>query len=167
MSKTNVQFFVSLVVAIVLVITGWYVYDRYAQEYFGMMWDVGESTIYIESLPVQVGVADDPDERQQGLSDRAPLSDLEGLLFIFDNSGYHGIWMKDMRFAIDIVWINEAGTIVHIEEDVRPETYPTVFRPPQPARFVLETNAYFVDSNNIAVGDQVTVPPVLLPEELQ
>src|SRR3989338_3180334 len=53
-------------------------------------------------------------EQAQGLSGREVLGENEGMLFVFDTPGKYSFWMKDMKFAIDIIWFtpsegNEAG----------------------------------------------------------
>lgn len=49
--------------------------------------------------------------------------------------------MKDMLVPIDIIWLSDEGAILGIEEAVTPESYPDVFYPPSPVRYVLETRA--------------------------
>ncbi len=88
-----------------------------------------------------VTVADTNETRRQGLSDSAPLAADRGMLFIFERDGRHGIWMKDMRFALDIIWISRFGAVVHIERSVHPDTYPRAFTPDKPAKYVLEISA--------------------------
>lgn len=86
-------------------------------------------------------VVDTPQARAKGLSGRSELDDDEGMLFIFDHSGKYGFWMKDMKFSIDIVWINEEGTVVHIERHASPESY---FDHDPPQTFVNEPDAKYV-----------------------
>jgi uncharacterized membrane protein (UPF0127 family) len=112
----------------------------------------------VGDLSLSVELAKTAAEREQGLSGRDSLT-TDGLLFIFPKSGYPGIWMKNMRFPIDIIWIGADLKIVHIEENVSPESYPKIFRSSVPALYVLETNARFVDTFGIAVGQEVTLPP--------
>lgn len=102
---------------------------------------------------VIVEVADTVPEREKGLSGREGLAPYEGILFIFEDDGYPAIWMKDMRFAIDILWIASDGVIVHIEEDVGPESYPSAFVPRKQARYVLELPDGYVRNNKIQLGD--------------
>ena len=66
-----------------------------------------KKTIHIGRVPIAVAIADTLEKRTQGLSGRESLSANEGLLFVFSTSGAYGIWMKDMRFPIDIIWISE------------------------------------------------------------
>lgn len=88
-----------------------------------------------------VSVVDTPEARTRGLSGSEPLAEDEGMLFIFDRDGRYPIWMKEMRFSLDIIWINRFGKIVHVEREVHPDTYPRAFASNQPARYVLEIPA--------------------------
>lgn len=107
---------------------------------------------------ISVVIADDEAERSQGLSGTSGLDENEGMLFIFDKNGIYSFWMKDMSFAIDIIWISDNETIVHIAENVTPESYPTTFSSIAPARYVLELPAGWVRSHFVRVGDTVSLP---------
>lgn len=88
----------------------------------------------------QAEIVADHARRIQGLSGRPSLPAGRGMLFVFERAARHGIWMKDMRFSLDIVWLDAGGAVVHVERDVAPQTWPKIFRPPTPARYVLEVN---------------------------
>jgi len=106
---------------------------------------IGDAKIYIE-------IAKTTAELTRGLSGRLVLAENSGLFFIFPNSDIHGIWMKDMNFPIDIIWLDENYQIIFIKENAIPESYPEVFTPNTPARYVLEIPAGFVQKNKISVG---------------
>ena len=112
-------------------------------------------SLRIGGTTLNIKVADDDTERIQGLSGRESLEENEGLLFVFDKQGYYGIWMKDMNFPIDIVWLDQNKKIIHIESAVGPETYPKIFNPPNLSLYVLETPSGFLAKNNIKIGDLV------------
>src|SRR3990167_8151062 len=86
-------------------------------------------TINIDNIYFQVEVADTETLREQGLGGRRSLPAGRGMLFIFDQPGSWGIWMKDMRFSLDIMWAREDGTIITVVPNVTPDTYPLVLRP--------------------------------------
>ena len=109
----------------------------------------------ISDIRLQIEVADTGEERVKGLSDRESLGYRDGMLFIFDNESLHGIWMKDMNFAIDILWIDEGHKVVDIKKDAKPESYPEVFIPEVPSKYVLEVNAGFLEENDIEIGDKI------------
>jgi len=77
------------------------------------------------------------------------------MLFVFPEEGNPGFWMKDMQFPIDIAWLSTDGRIVHMVQVLSPDTYPTVFKSPNPARFVLELPAGFFETHRIKEGDFV------------
>ncbi len=109
--------------------------------------------LLVNTTPLKIEVARTPFERRTGLSNREMLPQDTGLWFVFDTPDTHGIWMKDMKFAIDIVWVDSTLTIVHIEEDVAPESYPKVFEPPTMATYVLEVNRGVASALGMKVGD--------------
>ena len=123
--------------------------------------------IYLGDKPFQVSIADSQAEWVKGLSGSPQLPFGEGKLFIFDKAAKHGIWMKDMLFALDIIWLNESGKIIHIASNVAPESFPDVFRPPTVARFVLEVPAGTVSASGISLDDQIVIDSFYLTKDLQ
>jgi uncharacterized membrane protein (UPF0127 family) len=115
------------------------------------------ATLAIGSVSIAAELATTPDEQAQGLSGRMSLADGTGMFFVFDHADKWGIWMKDMRFPIDILWADENGMIVTIEHDVPPSSYPDSFYPTAPASYVLEVPAGFAETHGIAIGQQIVV----------
>lgn len=101
---------------------------------------------------VNARVADDEKERSLGLSRSQPLGKDEGMVFIFPKSERYGFWMKEMKYPIDIVWMDEQKRVVHMEKCVDPGTYPKVFTPDAEARYVLEVSCGWIDRNDIRRG---------------
>ena len=97
-------------------------------------------------------------EQNRGLGGRSVIPDNYAMLFVFPTDGLPGFWMKDMLTSIDMIWLTDNGTIVAIDGSVSPSTYPNVFYPPSPIRYVLETRAGFAAEKNWRVGTQVTLP---------
>lgn len=98
------------------------------------------------------------EEKARGLSLRESLPPNTGMLFVFPELSRWAIWMKDMRFSIDIVWISDKGRVVHIEERISPDTFPNAFVPAEDARYVLEVPAGTVDEAGVSVGDMLIIP---------
>ena len=115
-----------------------------------------------ENKPILIGdkkifayIADNVCKKTTGLSGSSQLLDDEGMLFIFDRPGNYGFWMKDMNYSIDIVWIGEDLTILGLEKDLKPGTYPEVFGQKYTSKYVLELPSGISDKNNIKVGDKI------------
>lgn len=158
---------IDVLIAVAFFATIFYLYDTYGQRVMVALFGESMQTIYIEETAVTVSIADTLLERQQGLSGVTELDPLQGKLFVFDEEGYYGMWMKDMLMPLDIIWINNDMTVVHVEKNLEPETYPTAFTSSEPARFVLEVNAFFADTFSVNIGDKVRMAPDNLPQDLQ
>ena len=91
-------------------------------------------------------------ERETGLGGRVSVPDNYGMLFVFNTSDKYGFWMKDMLVPIDIFWLNDKGQVVSIAENVATSSFPNVFYPTEPARYVLETAAGFAHAHSITIG---------------
>lgn len=112
-------------------------------------------TIRLAGQELRVSVVRTPEERARGLSGRTGLGTGEGMLFVFDTDAKHRFWMKDMLFSIDILWLSGTGMVLDMRERVSPATYPEVFTPHAPARYVLELPAGFTEAYSVNLGDIV------------
>jgi len=156
------------VIACVVGVTILFVYQEYRDDiWHAFVNEETQYTVYIDNVALGVSVADTPKELEAGLSGVASLPEFTGKLFIFPDDQRHGIWMKDMQISIDVLWFNSDLELIHIEEAVDPSSYPFIFAPKQEARFVIETNAYFVKSLQIQVGDRITLPSSLIPTDIK
>ena len=63
-------------------------------------------------LQVEVMVKDE--DRAMGLMFRPSLAPDRGMLFVFDALDFHGIWMKNCKFPIDIVWLDDQKKVVYV-----------------------------------------------------
>lgn len=87
-----------------------------------------------------VSIANTPERRERGLSgtDSIPFG---GMLFVFPSETVPQFWMKDMRYSLDLVWINDNGRVQSVSRSISPQTYPQTFSPDAPVRSVLELPA--------------------------
>lgn len=123
---------------------------------------VGRGTVTIDGrIRVYVEVAATPATRAQGLSGHAPLAADEGMLFIFEQPGLHGFWMKDMLFPLDFLWIRD-GVLVDLTPDVPApvpgQPLPSYF-PREPVDAMLEVPAGFARQHGLKLGLPVTYGP--------
>lgn len=121
-----------------------------------------DTTISAPAGNINVEIADNSFERERGLSFRKSMKQDEGMLFIFDELGKYGFWVKDMNFPLDVVWINEEGRVVYEVNNVSLDTYPGVFINEVSARYVLEVNAGVTEKLGIYLGTKLAFSPELL-----
>lgn len=90
--------------------------------------------------------------RERGLGGRKSIPRDYGMLFVFPRDDYYGFWMKDTLVPLDMFWLDDKGQVVSMAQDVATTTFPHVFYPSVPARYVLETSAGFARRHAIATG---------------
>jgi uncharacterized protein len=112
----------------------------------------GEPDLSLGGRTYDTIIASDNASRVKGLSGRENLRENQAMLFVFDAEDQLCFWMKDMRFSIDMVWLDANKRVIHIEQDVSPKTYPTSFCGSQPAQYVVETKANA--TRGLRVGDR-------------
>ena len=113
------------------------------------------AVLKLNNNKISLIVSDSAESRTRGLSGMASLGEDHAMLFVFEEPDRYGIWMKDMKFPIDIVWLDEQKKIIHIEKNVSPNTYPKVFFPPLKSLYVLELNTGFASKNNLIIGESL------------
>ncbi|MBI1754813.1 DUF192 domain-containing protein [Candidatus Azambacteria bacterium] len=113
--------------------------------------------VEIGNIRVRAETAISKEKKEQGLSDRESLADGEGMLFAFDRKGIYMFWNKDMRFPLDLIWI-DGDIIVDIYENLPMFSgAPVTLTPQAPGDVVLEVNAGFVKAHGIRKGDTVRI----------
>lgn len=84
------------------------------------------------------------EEKSRGLMFRPSLPADRGMLFLYyDEPGEVGIWMKNTYVSLDIIFLDETGSIISISENAPPckaDPCPT-YGPGRPAHAVLEVAA--------------------------
>jgi hypothetical protein len=113
------------------------------------------STVAIKFEDGTIVNAEIAKDKAKGLMFREGLGENEGMLFTFDEEGIYSFWMKNMKFPIDIIWLDKDFKVVHIEENVQPCTtnYCPTYKSNLPAKYVLEVGAHFSSSHSLNVGD--------------
>jgi len=115
------------------------------------------STLQIEGGPsVRVEIARTDDETSRGLMYRTTMPEDEGMIFAMDRRD-HTFWMKNTCLPLDMLFIDQDGTIVGIEENV-----PTLNEITRScgcgSTHVLEVNAGWSRRHGVRPGQRVKLP---------
>lgn len=111
---------------------------------------------------INVEIAATDAAKIKGLGGRPCIPADQGMLFDFGRDGRYAIWMKDMKFPIDVIWITNSHRIAAMEVDFRPQTYN--YQQPDksekranqiPARYVLEIKANRSNEMKLQLGQTV------------
>jgi len=123
-------------------------------------------TVRLDGALFGVQVADTPPLRTRGLMFQDPLPLDEGMLFVFEEPARHSLWMMNMQFALDMMWFDADGLLVHAELGVAPcqsalEAATCVsIAPPVEAVYVLEATAGFAEAHGVGPGSILEVVSV-------
>jgi len=100
-----------------------------------------------------------PEERALGLMYRQKISEEEGMLFVFDQPSIVNFWMKNVQFSIDMIFISENNSIIHIEKNVPPchndpcPTYSSI----KEVSYVVEVISGFSDKFNLKKNQTIEI----------
>lgn len=103
---------------------------------------------------IEAAIADDDEERSQGLMDVEELPADKGMLFIFEENKPRSFWMANTPLPLDIIFVNADKTIIRIHHSTQPFSEKNLTSE-QPARYVIETNAGYCVSHDIQEGMKV------------
>lgn len=165
-SRTNFRrlFFIFIALAgVALVFSLWYKDDR---QPVVVSPPVAEPEFVVEGLltfldpegdtirTISIEIADNVDERTQGLMYRSAMKDDQGMLFIFDREEEQSFWMKNTKISLDILYVNRELEIVTIYRHTQPYSESPIpsF---EPAQYVIEVKAGFCDAFGVDEGDRV------------
>lgn len=114
------------------------------------------TTISTPNGNIVAQIADTLDKQTQGLSDRTGLVQGSGMLFVFNSPSPQYMWMKDMNFPLDMVWLDQNKKVVYIATDLTPQSYdqnpPEIFSSPVNALYVIEIPSGDANRLGIVVG---------------
>ena len=102
---------------------------------------------------IRAEVADTEATRERGLMLRKAMAQGAGMLFLFDESTTHCMWMKNTLIPLSVAFIDERGKIVNIA-DMQPLTE-TSHCASRPARYALEMNQGWFKKRGIAAGTAI------------
>lgn len=115
------------------------------------------SRIKVGPHPLRVEIAASDPQRSQGLMYREKLGKEDGMLFIFDEPGYHSMWMKNTLIPLSVAFIDGDGRILNIL-DMEPRTLDS-HTAAGPARYAVETHKGWFAAKKVKAGDKVTGLP--------
>lgn len=104
-----------------------------------------------------IEIADTHEERSKGLMFRENMDLHHGMLFLFEDYAPRRFWMRNTLIALDIIFIDEKGTINDIIHMAQPHDE-NLRISNAPAKAVLEINGGTAYKQNIKIGDTVIYP---------
>ncbi|MAF59054.1 DUF192 domain-containing protein [Ponticaulis sp.] len=116
----------------------------------------GPLTIETQSGPVTITaeVADEPDEIATGLMFRENIAEDRGMIFDFGTPREPNMWMRNVEFPIDMVFMDAEGTVLAIVAHAQAHSERHI-NPGFPVKGVLELADGQANAFGIRPGDQI------------
>ena len=114
-------------------------------------------TLTINGTNVRAELARTPEERSAGYSHRPQPAPGTGILFVFSQPSEPCMWMRDVSFPLDVMFIDAAGKVVGAAI-MQPRTT-TLHCAPAAVLYALEVNAGWMHTNRVNIGDTVSGLP--------
>jgi uncharacterized membrane protein (UPF0127 family) len=147
---------IAIILAVLIVIITWAGHNQNRLPEATITFNPSEENVYFNCE-----VADTPSERAIGLMNRESLEPDEGMLFIFESPQNVSFWMKNTLIPLDIVFIDESGTVINIEQaNPEPEVIDddlARYSSDRPAKWVLEVNQGLCAAHGITPGTSVLI----------
>lgn len=104
---------------------------------------------------IEIEVADDNAEREQGLMYRDTMAENTGMLFLMETEEPQAFWMKNTIISLDIIYAGSDRRIVSIHRNCKPYSLDQIVSG-KPALYVVEVNAGYTAKHGINVGDMIS-----------
>lgn len=104
-----------------------------------------------------VDVADDPQERAQGLMFVEDMPTLAGMLFIYERPQAVSFWMKNTLIPLDMLFVSPRGEVLALHENAIPGDL-TPIPGGDGVQMVLEINGGMAARLGVEVGDVLQHP---------
>lgn len=103
---------------------------------------------------INIEVADNDAEREQGLMYRDSMPENAGMLFLMESEEIQAFWMKNTILSLDIMYADANRRIVSIHKNCKPYSLDQIVSA-KPALYVVEVNAGYTAKHGIKVGDYI------------
>jgi uncharacterized membrane protein (UPF0127 family) len=117
--------------------------------------ELEQATIRIEGAQLDVLVAETPDQLSEGLQAVEEISEGEGMLFVWDEPADRVFEIKDVEYALDVIFIAADGRVVGIER-LEPGSS-DVASAGEPVLWVVETRAGWAEDAGVIEGSRLTL----------
>lgn len=118
-----------------------------------------KGTVCFKDNCFDVELAITSEQKRKGLMHREELKEDKGMLFINSEEYICGFWMKNVKFPLDIIWIDKDKKVVFISKNTPSclkDPCPSV-KPDKKAKYVLEIKGGISEKIGLDEGDQLDI----------
>ena len=122
-----------------------------------------KGTVRIDNDVITVEIAETAAQQQRWMTfrqDRLPLD--TAMLIKHDKSDLYEVWMLNIEYNLDLIWLDESGDVVYKIKNAPPcqnvvETVSCTYKTTKEALYVMAATSGFIDEHSISVGSKMTI----------
>ena len=122
-----------------------------------------EGTIRIDDDVIRVEVAESRADKQRWLmfrEERLPLN--SAMILIYEKSDLYALWLLNIEYNLDLIWINENGNIVYMVKDADPcknalDAASCTYKNTKPAKYIIAAASGFIEEHDITEKSLMTI----------
>jgi uncharacterized membrane protein (UPF0127 family) len=122
-----------------------------------------EGTIRIDDDVIRVEVAESRADKQRWLmfrEERLPLN--SAMILIYEKSDLYPMWLLNIEYNLDLMWVNENGNIVYMVKDAAPckntlDSASCTYKNTKPAKYIIAAASGFIEEHKITEKSHMTI----------
>ena len=125
--------------------------------------DFAEGTIRIDDDVIKVEIAESRADKQRWLmfrEERLPLN--SAMILVYEKSDLYSMWLLNIEYNLDLIWINENGNIVYMVTDAEPcnntfDAASCTYKNTKAAKYIIAAASGFIEEHDITEKSIMTI----------
>lgn len=125
--------------------------------------DFPEGTVRIDDDVIKVEIAESRADKQRWLmfrEERLPLN--SAMILVYEKSDLYSMWLLNIEYNLDLIWINENGNIVYMVKDAEPckntfDAASCTYKNTKAAKYVIAAASGFIEEHDITEKSIMTI----------
>ena len=119
--------------------------------------------VEIDSDLINVEIAKSSAEKQTWLmfrQEKIPLN--SAMILVYDKPDLYSMWLLNIEYNLDLIWVDESGQIVYVVKDVPPckntlDPSSCTYKNTKAAKYVIAATSGFINRHKITMESKMTV----------
>ena len=125
--------------------------------------DFAEGTIRIDDDVIKVEIAESRADKQRWLmfrEERLPFN--SAMILVYEKSDLYSMWLLNIEYNLDLIWINENGNIVYMVKDAEPckntfDAASCTYKNTKAAKYIIAAASGFIEEHDITEKSLMTI----------
>jgi len=125
--------------------------------------DFSKGTIVINNHSISTEIAETPAERQRWLTFRTEQLPLNSsLLLVYDKPDLYSLWLLNIQFNLDLIWLDNSGNIVYMKQNAVPcsntlDASKCTYKNTIPSKYIIAATSGFIKYHKITNDTKIKI----------